>query len=145
MTDLDPMAVDVTTTLAAPVERVWQAFTDPASLDAWLWPQLAATAEIDLRVGGRYRITAAQGPTPDFGVSGEYVEVKPPYRLSFTWQWPGEPEQTLVTVDLSRTGDAGGQTRLTLVHERNKDAETRENHRQGWVDCLDRLPGYLAG
>ncbi|HEV3170608.1 MAG TPA: hypothetical protein VGZ32_09720 [Actinocrinis sp.] len=33
---------------------------------------------------------------------------------------------------------------LTLVHERFDDDPSRDEHAQGWSDCLDRLPAWLA-
>jgi uncharacterized protein YndB with AHSA1/START domain len=49
--------------LPYPTERVWRALTDPVALAAWFWPQrFEPTAEVDLRVGGRYRITAELTP-----------------------------------------------------------------------------------
>ena len=69
----------ITRTLAAPADRVWRALTDPAALVAWFWPQrFSPTAEVDLRVGGRYRI---DGPAVGMAVSGEYVTVDPPHKL----------------------------------------------------------------
>ena len=73
------MSTDVTIdrTLAFPVERVWRALTDPAALTAWFWPRRFDPAvEVDLRVGGRYRI---DGPAVGMAVSGEYVAVEPPH------------------------------------------------------------------
>ena len=126
-------------TLPRPAERVWHAFTDPTALASWLWPErFATTAEVDLRVGGRYRI---EGPGAGMAVSGEYVAVEPPRRLVFTWRWEGEPEETLVTVELTPTG---ATTELVLVHERFADDARRDEHAQGWSDCLDRLPDWLA-
>jgi uncharacterized protein YndB with AHSA1/START domain len=126
-------------TLAVPTERVWRALTDPAALAAWFWPQrFAPTAEVDLRVGGRYRI---DGPAVGMAVSGEYVTVEPPHKLAFTWVWDGEPDETLVTIEL--TPVAAG-TELALRHERFGDDASRDNHAQGWRDCLDRLPEYLT-
>jgi uncharacterized protein YndB with AHSA1/START domain len=74
-------------------------------------------------------------------VSGEYVAVDPPHRLVFTWVWDGEGDETLVTVDLAATADG---TDLSLRHERFADDATAKSHAQGWDDCLDRLPGWLA-
>jgi uncharacterized protein YndB with AHSA1/START domain len=127
-------------TLPYPPERVWRALTDPVALAAWFWPQrFEPTAEVDLRVGGRYRIA---GPAAGMAVSGEYVAVEPPRRLAFTWQWDGEPEQTLVTAELTAR-DAG--TDLVIVHERFTDGADRDEHAKGWTDCLDRLPDWLRG
>ena len=130
--------VTISRTLAFPVERVWRAMTDPVALAAWFWPQrFEPTAEVDLRVGGRYRIT---GPAAGMAVSGEYVTVEPPHTLAFTWAWDGEDGETLVTVDLTPT--AGG-TELSLRHERFTEGAQRDQHAQGWHDCLDRLPTWL--
>lgn len=126
-------------TLAFPVERVWRAMTDPAALTAWFWPQrFDPGVEVDLRVGGRYRI---DGPAVGMAVSGEYVAVEPPHRLVFTWVWDGEDAETLVTVELTPTPDG---TRLFLRHERFVDDEAAKSHAQGWDDCLDRLPAWLT-
>lgn len=121
-----------------PPERIWRAFTDPTQLASWFWPHLDNVVEIDLRVNGGYRIT---GPKAGIAVAGTYLELDPPKRLVFTWRWlaaPNGPEDlpSLVTVELSPAGDG---TRMTLVHERLPDDVTRDEHAQGWQDCLDRL------
>ena len=122
-------------TLSAPAERVWRALTEPKALAAWFWPErFGTTTEIDLRPGGRYRITGG-GMT----VTGEYVEVDPVTRLVYTWRWDGEVHDSLVTVTLSEIGDG---TDLLVVHERLPEAEV-DNHAKGWSDCLDRLPAHL--
>jgi uncharacterized protein YndB with AHSA1/START domain len=125
--------------LPYPVERVWRAFTDPAALAAWFWPaRFTPTAEVDLRVGGRYRIA---GPGAGMAVAGEYRTVEPPHRLVFTWCWDGEPDETLVTIRLAP--EAAG-TRLSIRHEAFADDAERDEHAKGWSDCLDRLPAWLA-
>jgi uncharacterized protein YndB with AHSA1/START domain len=132
--------LNLSRTLSHPVERVWRALTDADALAAWLWPDRFATkAEVDLRVGGRYRF---DGTASGMAVTGEYVAVEPPYRVVFTWRWDGEPDETLVTVELRPAGPGG--TELVLTHERFADAAQRDNHATGWADCLDRLPTWLA-
>lgn len=129
----------LTRTLAHPVEHVWRAITDADALAAWLWPERFATkAEVDLRVGGRYRF---DGTASGMAVTGEYVAIDAPHRIVFTWRWDGEPDETLVTIEL-RAADAG--THLVLTHERFADAAQRDDHATGWSDCLDRLPAWLT-
>ena len=128
----------MTRVLTAPPNRVWRAFTDPAALAAWFWPQqFAMSVDTDARVDGRYRLA---GHGPGMAVDGEYLVIEPPSRLVFTWRWEGEPEQTLVTLLLTPTATG---TELTLVHDRFPDDATRDSHVKGWSDCLDRLPGWL--
>ena len=126
-------------TLSHPPERVWRAFTDPTALAAWFWPTRFATkAEIDLRVGGRYRIDA---PGVGMAVSGVYLQIDPPARLAFTWRWDSDSEETVVNVDLVPTE---AETELVITHDRFAGDSDRDNHAQGWEDCLDRLPGWLS-
>ena len=126
--------------LNAVPERVWRAWTSPDELAAWIWPpSWGASCTIDLRIGGRF-VIASNGTGP--GVSGEYIAIDQNERLITTWQWDDEDVETLVTITLEPSGEG---TTLTITHERFTDEETRANHEQGWNDCLDRLPGYLAG
>ena len=126
--------------LSAPPERVWRALTDPVALAAWFWPpRLEPAAEVDLAVGGGYRI---DGPGAGIAVAGRYLELDPPHRLACTWSWDGEDSETLVTVELAPSGEGG--TGLALRHEGFADDAARDDHVQGWTDCLGRLPAWLA-
>ena len=128
----------LTRTLGASPERVWRAWTTD-ELVAWLWPSSwAATCEIDLRVGGRFRISSS---TVDTGAGGEYTVVEAITRLQHTWLWEGDEKETLVTLTFE---PVDGGTLLTIVHENFADDATRDDHLQGWGDCVDRLPGFLA-
>lgn len=134
--------------LAARPDRVWRALTDPAALCGWFWPQavLGTTADLDLRVGGRFRIDA---PKAGIGVSGRYLALEPSRRLEMTWQWLGEQDEMLVAFELAARADpadpaGAADTRLTLLHRRNPDQAALDRHRVGWTECLDRLPARLA-
>lgn len=126
--------------LPAPPERVWRALTDPAALVEWFWPRASygTVAETDPRPGGKYRIDA---PKAGIAAEGEYVTVEPPHRLVMTWRWADEPTETLVTIELEDTAEG---TALTLLHEHFDTDEARDGHEQGWSDCLDRMPQWLA-
>jgi uncharacterized protein YndB with AHSA1/START domain len=125
--------------LDADLPTEWHALTAPGALRSWLWPpRLGATVETDPRVGGSYRI---ESRAADMAVAGEYRIVDEPNELVFTWQWDGEEEQTLVAVRLRQ--DEEGTT-LVLMHGGFATEESRDEHIQGWTDCLDRLPEYLA-
>jgi uncharacterized protein YndB with AHSA1/START domain len=130
---------------AAP-ERIWRAWTQAEALKQWFAPSEAHKVdvmEIDVRVGGRYRIaiTAPDGEVHD--VSGVYREVVPNERLVFTWAWRSTPERmSQVTVALQ---PAGTGTALTLTHEQFFDDAARDRHRQGWTTFLDRLEAAARG
>lgn len=137
----DGLTLELERTLPAPPERVFRAWTDPGEMGAWFAPNpdLEVSAEVELRVEGRYRIAMGEHV-----VGGVYREIQPPTRLVFTWRWEAseDPEEMLVTVELEAHGDG---TRLRLRHERLADAEARANHAEGWELCLPRLEVFLRG
>jgi uncharacterized protein YndB with AHSA1/START domain len=132
-------------TIAAPREAVFRAWTSPEALKRWWGPPGYETpeVEVDLRVGGRYRLAMRKGPTGElFYLSGTYREVEPPARLVYSWRWESEAEEeeTLVTVEFLARGPS---TEVRLTHERFVTEEARDEHRRGWGGCLDRLAAAL--
>jgi uncharacterized protein YndB with AHSA1/START domain len=97
---------------------------------------------VDLRVGGRYRLSMRDPETGDVHtVGGEYLEVSPPRRLSYTWTWEGSDAGSaspgsLVTVDFD---EDDGATTVVLVHTGFGDDEQPQKHAHGWNGCLDNL------
>ena len=84
-------------------EKVWRAWTDPQAIKRWWGPggnDPVAVAELDVRVGGRFRIIFGGAQGTDHEVTGIYREVVPNRRLVFTWTWPRTtPErESLVTI-----------------------------------------------
>jgi uncharacterized protein YndB with AHSA1/START domain len=130
--------------LPATREEVFAAWTDPESIRDWMCPGeiVSAEAELDLRVGGAYRIVM-KGQTREYEVehTGEYRVVDSPSKLVFTWISKGtEYRPTLVTVELL---DRGDQCELILTHERFPTADAMKRHRGGWSQIAARLAEYL--
>ena len=132
-------ALVVTRLLPASPERVFAAWTTPAALCRWMSPYGEAEAEVDARVGGRFRIVM-KGPGREIEHTGEYRELDPPRRLAFTWrsEYTG-PLPSLVTVDLRPVGDG---TEMTLTHAQ-LPADQVEPHRGGWGAIVQQLEEYL--
>jgi uncharacterized protein YndB with AHSA1/START domain len=131
----------LTHTYRAAYAAVFQAWTEPDALGQWMCPPGATVAEVelDLRVGGAFRIVMRAGTT-DVVHTGEYLEIRPPERLRFTWRSPNTLQQlTLVTVELF---DEGGATRLVLTQQRLPAAAV-EPHQLGWRGILENLARFL--
>jgi uncharacterized protein YndB with AHSA1/START domain len=130
--------------LKAPPAKVFAAWTDPEKMKRWMGPGeiKAARAEVDPRVGGRYRIVMHAPNGEEYDVGGVYREVVANEKLVFTWAWQSTPErESLVTLLLKPDGDG---TLLTLTHEQFSDEESRDNHKQGWNSTLDKLESFVA-
>jgi uncharacterized protein YndB with AHSA1/START domain len=139
--DASQPSLQVTHTYRAACAAVFRAWTEPEALGQWMCPPGASVAavELDLRVGGAFRIVMRTGAT-DVVHRGEYLEIQPPERLSFTWRSPNTLQQlTLVTVELF---DEGSATRLVLTQHR-LPAEVVPPHQAGWRGILEHLAYYL--
>jgi uncharacterized protein YndB with AHSA1/START domain len=131
-------------TFDAPAEDVFDAWTNPEVLRRW-WvvnPEWRTpTAEVDLRVGGAYRLTM-EDPAGDtrHTVRGEYREVRRPERLVYSWCWEEGDGSTghVSTVTVEFVGD-GERTTVVLEHSDLPSQQSAEQHRVGWEGCLANL------
>jgi glutathione S-transferase len=131
-------------TFDAPAQAVFAAWTDPEVLRRW-WTigedWTAEAAEVDLRVGGGYRLTMRDAGGTDCTVVGEYLRIEPPERLVHTRRWAGEDAVESV-VDV-RFEERDGRTTVRLEHTGLATETSREAHERGWNACLDTLGGTV--
>jgi uncharacterized protein YndB with AHSA1/START domain len=124
----------------APPDAVFDAWTNPEVLRRWWaagpdWD--TPLAEVDLRVGGRYRLTMRNPSAGDeHTIAGEYLDVRRPDRLVYTWAWEPAGQRSEVTVDFVADGD---RTRVVITHAGLDTDESRAQHEHGWNACLDNL------
>ncbi len=103
-------SLTLTRRLRARPEKVYAAWADPENLVQWFGPSRAKPgtvgADLDVRVGGRYRVSFTGETGEYFEAGGIYREVVPNERLVFTGAWHSTPErESLVTVSLKPDGD----------------------------------------
>jgi uncharacterized protein YndB with AHSA1/START domain len=138
-------SLTLTRRLGAAPEKVYAAWADPQKLVQWFGPAAveegSVKADIDLRVGGRYRISfSANGNYNEVG--GVYREVVPNQRLVFSWAWHSTPErESLVTISIKPEGSG---SLLIFNHAQFVDTKARDNHERGWTEFLGKLESYLA-
>jgi uncharacterized protein YndB with AHSA1/START domain len=127
----------------APVDAVFDAWTNPEVLRRW-WVADSSwrtpIAEVDLRVGGRYRLAMEDPEAAHLHtVRGEYSEVRRPERLVYSWAWEEDGRTghtSTVTVDFISDGES---TTVVLVHSGLASPDSRDSHRSGWEGCLSSL------
>src|SRR5436190_23394964 len=98
--------VRIERTFQAPIENVFDAWTNEQVLRRWLHPGpdwATPIAEVDLRVGGTIRIVM-RDPVgrANHGATGEYRLIERPHRLVFSWTFDDHPDdQQLIELELS--------------------------------------------
>ncbi len=133
----------------APVNKVYQAWTDPAELARWYSPnERWRTPEVDLDTvpGGKHNITMRHSDGDKFHNVGRYVEVVQNERISFTWAIleAGMKEgDALITVEFRPVTD-GTELTLTMVHHGADSADHLSGASEGWGGCLTMLDNYLV-
>ncbi|MCI0632863.1 MAG: SRPBCC domain-containing protein [Actinobacteria bacterium] len=142
----DGLMLHLERVLPASPARVFAAMTEPAELAQWWGPRgfSSPNLELDVRVGGAYRI-AMQPPEGDlFHLRGEFREVEPPTRLSYTfiWEEPDPDDQETVVAIVLR--DRGPSTELLLDQGPFATEARRALHDAGWMDGLDKLEAQVA-
>jgi uncharacterized protein YndB with AHSA1/START domain len=133
--------LDIARFISGQALRTW---TDPKLLTRWFGPENVETleAELDVRVGGVYRIVMLENTGERHQVSGAYQEVVENERLVFSWSWVTTPERvSRVTVTLKPDGDI---TILTLLHEQLFDEQAVKGHTHGWTGSMVKLEALFA-
>lgn len=83
-------SLKITRRFDASREKVFKAWTDPQALKKWFAPAdtyETPAAEVDLRVGGRYRIVMKSRDGEEHRVGGAHREIRAPEKLVFAWGW----------------------------------------------------------
>jgi uncharacterized protein YndB with AHSA1/START domain len=132
----------VTRTFNAPARIVFEAWTRPELFKQWWVPKsmgmLLRSCEMDVRVGGRYRLVFGHDASKSDEFFGRYVEVTPYSRLAWTNDEGGEGGP-VTTVTFA---EQGGRTRLVL-HELYPSKEALDAAGTGAAEALHETFGQL--
>ena len=132
-------ALVVRRTIRARPEALFAAWTDPQQLQRWWGPPgvTCTAAEIDLRVGGSYRIANRMPDGSTLWIAGEFEVIEPPNRLIYTWRLE-IPEAGIERVCVSFL-PRDSATEVIVTHERIANPAARTRHESGWIGCLAGL------
>jgi len=139
----------ITREFAAPKHLVYKAWTTPELVKRW-WNAKrgeVTIAEIDLRVGGKWRWVMIADGGFEVGFHGEYLALVPDERIVTTEVYEGLPEGVSEeeggTVNTATFAEAAGRTTLTLLiqaaNKTSRDAIVDSGMEAGLQDALDLL------
>ena len=132
------MQITVTTTVAAPNERVWHAYTTPSDIMRWNaasddWHTTAAS--VDLREGGVFssRMEAKDGSF-GFDFAGTYTRLVPHALIEYVFG------SRNARVEFSALAD---RVTVTVTFDA-EDSHSIDQQRDGWQAILDNFSKYVA-
>ena len=153
----DPLVIE--RVFDAPVDLIWQMWTEPEHFKAWYGPAGATipVAKMDVRVGGT-RLVCMEMQSPDgpmqIWFTGEYRDVIENERLVYTESVSdedgnvlspsevglpdGRPTATEVRVELE---DVGGRTKMVMTH---LGVGADSPGASGWAMALEKLAAHAG-
>ncbi|MGX2032470.1 MULTISPECIES: SRPBCC family protein [Methylocaldum] len=131
------MKITVETTVAAPIEEVWRAYTTPEDIKQWNaasddWHTTAAT--VDLRVGGTFssRMEAKDG-SMGFDFAGTYTNIVKHKLIEYSF---GDRAAQVEFADSPK----GIKVRVTFDSE---PTHSIEQQREGWQAILNNFTHHV--
>jgi uncharacterized protein YndB with AHSA1/START domain len=139
----------ITREFDAPKHLVWKALTTPELVKRW-WNAKrgeVTVAEIDLRVGGKWRYAMVIDDGTEVAFHGDYREIVPEERIVTTEIYEGLPEgisdEEGGTVNTATLAETDGRTTLTVLvraaSKASRDAIIASGMEAGMQDAYDLL------
>jgi len=139
----------ITREFDAPRHLVFEAWTTPELVKRW-WNAKRGemtVAEIDLRVGGKWRYAMVTEDGFEVAFHGEYREILPNERIVSTETYEGVPEgvseEDATTVNTATFTESDGRTTVTILvqasSKESRDAIVESGMEAGLQDALDLL------
>jgi uncharacterized protein YndB with AHSA1/START domain len=136
----------ITREFDAPKHLVYEAYTTPELVKRWWHANRgeATIAEIDLRVGGKWRYVMVTEDGLEVGFHGEYREIVPNERIVSTEVYEGIPDaEAHATLNTLTLTEVNGRTTLEILvqhtSKEDRDAHIDSGMEAGLQDALDLL------
>lgn len=140
--------IEVRRFVKAPPELVYRVLTEGDFLCRWWGPRHLETTEcnVELRVGGTWRIVHRAPDGAEFVFRGEFLELEPPRRRVSTWVWEGAPEATATETFELEPVEGGTQLRMKAVHSSvaNRDMHLANGMKEGLLESYARMDELVA-
>lgn len=136
---MSDLTVKISKTIHASAERLFDAWLDPAMLAKFILPMPGMPqpeVENDAREGGQFSIIMQVG-NDRIPHTGEYLKIRRPEKLVFSWCSPFSMDGSKVTLTFNKIN--ADSTNIELTHVQFPDEESRSNHEGGWSNILDVL------
>jgi uncharacterized protein YndB with AHSA1/START domain len=143
--------VEVRRTIAAPRERVFEAFAYQEQMDRWMCRDASSHVikyqKFDFREGGGFTLEIGTPDGHTYIQRCSYLEIKRPNKVVFSWTTEhadaagrkvmDHSGETIVTVELFERGKS---TEVVLTHDLGAAAaKERGDYQRGWTGCLEKL------
>ena len=143
----DNRTLTIQRTLAAPIDLVWEAWTNPEHIIKWWGPKGMETRieAHELKPGGQWKFIMQMPDGSDFIAEGEYQEIDAPHKLVTSANFRPMTEGVTLEVILEAVGDKT-QFTFNVIHPTEEYCKQQEamGFYNGWGSTFDRLEELLG-
>jgi uncharacterized protein YndB with AHSA1/START domain len=149
LTVTTPTDREIVTTrdINAPRDLVFEAHSSCEHLSKWWGPRRyeVADCEVDFRPGGAWRMVHRGSEGQEFGFHGEFREIVPPERITWTFEYEGMPGHVSVQTVSFEEHDGVTTITSTAVFDsmEDRDGMLQSGMEEGAAESMDRLEEYL--
>lgn len=133
-------------TLKAPIQLVWDAWTQPGHIAAWWGPKGMETRILkhDFRVGGDWKYAMTMPNGQDFISEGTYSEIVELEKIVTSADFRPMTEGVILSASFKPAGDMTEFT-FAVIHatEEYKEQQEKMGFEKGWGSTFDRLEDLL--
>jgi uncharacterized protein YndB with AHSA1/START domain len=143
---LDGLTLEMKRVFATAPSVMFGAFSDSGELIKWWGPEGFTTPSLHFqpRVGRTYRIEMQPPDGDPFYLTGEFREVDPPARLTYTFVWEDPDPDDVETLVALSFRDLGESTEVALTQGPFETEARRALHRDGWTDGFNKLDRLIS-
>ncbi len=140
----EELKVEIRQEFEVPVEKVYEAWTNPDQLKKWWKPMDKKLTGVtnELKEGGKIDYLFDEN---DLHITGNYIQIKANELLEYTWNWelPDDPVKNSSYKLTIQFANEGSKSSIHVTQDAFKDEEGMLPHEQGWKKGLSDLSHYL--
>jgi uncharacterized protein YndB with AHSA1/START domain len=144
--DLAKRTLTLKKTFDAPIELVWEAWTQPDHIAQWWGPKGMKTniIEHDFKVGGKWKYSMAMPDGSEFVGEGTYLVIVKPEKIFSSANYKPMTEGVEIRSMFEKNGDKTNFT-FSVIHptEEYKLQQEKMGFYNGWGSTFNRLETFL--
>lgn len=144
---IDNRTLTIQRTFDAPIQLVWEAWTQPEHITQWWAPKgmQVNVVEHDFNVGGRWKYTMPMPDGSEFISEGEYLVIVEPEKIFTTANFIPMTEGVEMQTFFKENGDKTDFT-FNIIHATEEYCRQQEQmgFYNGWGTAFNRLNEYLT-
>lgn len=144
----EPIPLVVRRTIAAPREKIFEAFSSANALLQWFTPSAEISLDVmefNFTAGGKFRLCYVMPDGRRSVVGGVYELIEPPERIICSWVWEApDPLAEIPMRVLFEFFEKDRETQVVITHQGVPSDRACSIHEDGWDGSLNSLERHIG-